>query len=108
MHTIRRDEDDELMGYVVPVGDHWQPTTVFNAPLGDPTTFDEAEATVLRIGLSALMGRWQVELDGEWRDVWLQEARPDSVRVHWADPMVAPAQQDAQWLDARAHTFRRA
>nr|WP_042183050.1 hypothetical protein [Kibdelosporangium sp. MJ126-NF4]CEL15327.1 hypothetical protein [Kibdelosporangium sp. MJ126-NF4]CTQ95632.1 hypothetical protein [Kibdelosporangium sp. MJ126-NF4] len=106
MHTIRRDEDNELMGYVAPVGDHWQPITIFNAALGDPTTFDEAERTVRNIGLSSLMGRWQVDYDGQWRDVWLQEVRPDSVRVYWADPMVDP-KQGGHWIDARTHTFRR-
>ncbi|ALG07122.1 hypothetical protein [Kibdelosporangium phytohabitans] len=106
MHIVRRDEDNEFMGYVIPVGDHWLPTTMFKAALGDPTTFDEAEEIVLRLGLSSLMSRWQVEYEGQWRDVWLQEANPDSVRVYWDDPVVEP-EQNAQWLDARKHTFRR-
>lgn len=107
MHTIRRDEDDELMGYVVPVGDHWQPTTVFNAALGDPTSREEAEDIVLRDGLSCLTERWLVEYDGEWREVWLQEVRQDSIRVFWSNPMYEPSAR-GQWIDTREHRVRRA
>ena len=107
MHTIRRDEDDEIMGYVVPVGEHWQPTTVFHAALGDPTSRDEAEDIVLREGLSALADRWLVEYEGEWREVWLQEARPDGIRVFWSNPMYE-ASSKGQWIDTRTHRVRRA
>ncbi|MFC0113785.1 hypothetical protein [Kibdelosporangium aridum] len=106
MHTIRRDEDDEIMGYVVPVGDHWQATTVFNAALADPTSLEEAEDIVRRDGLSCLTDRWLVEYQGEWREARLQEVRPDSVRLWWADPMIEQSPH-GQWIDTRAHKIRR-
>jgi hypothetical protein len=107
MHTIRREEDDEIMGHVVPVGGQWQPTTVFNAALADPTTRDEAEEIVLREGLACLAGRWLVEYEGQWREAHLQEVRPDSIRVLWSDPMMEQPPH-GQWIDTRSHRVRRA
>src|SRR5690349_1741969 len=106
MRTIRRDEDNEVMGYLVPVGDDWQPTTVFNAALSDPTTREEAEDIVLRDGLSCLADRWLVEYEGEWREARLQEVRPDSVRIWWSDPMIEQPPH-GQWIDTHAHRIRR-
>ncbi|GAB3873181.1 hypothetical protein GCM10029964_012990 [Kibdelosporangium lantanae] len=61
---IRREDDDELLGYLVPVGADWQPTTVFHAPLADPTSEEEAEDILRREGLTALSDPWWVEEAG--------------------------------------------
>ncbi|MET0235164.1 MAG: hypothetical protein ABW224_11035 [Kibdelosporangium sp.] len=108
VHTIRRDEDDEVMGHLVPVADHWQPTTVFSAALAEPTTLAEAEDIVRRDGLSCLSDTWLVETaPGQWREARLQEARPDSVRLRWLDPMIEQSPH-GEWVDTRATRMRRA
>lgn len=108
MYTIRRDEDDEILGHLVPVGDHWQPTTVFNAALADPTTLEQAEDIVRREGLSCLTDTWLVEMEpGQWREARLQEAKPDRVRLWWSDPMIEQSPY-GQWIDTRTTRIRRA
>jgi hypothetical protein len=108
MHTIRREEDDEVMGHLVPVGDHWQPTSVFNAALAEPTTLKQAEDIVRRDGLSCLTDTWLVEIEsGHWREARLQEVRPDAVQLWWLDPMIEQSPH-GQWVDTRATRMRRA
>ncbi|MFD1047836.1 hypothetical protein ACFQ1S_21005 [Kibdelosporangium lantanae] len=103
---IRREDDDELLGYLVPVGADWQPTTVFHAPLADPTSEEEAEDILRREGLTALSDPWWVEEAGEWREVRLQEAEPYRIRVRWADPTIEqPAH--GHWVDLREQRVRR-
>jgi hypothetical protein len=108
MHTIRREEDDEVMGHLVAVGDHWQPTSVFNAALAEPTTLEQAEDIVHRDGLSCLTDTWLVELEsGHWREARLQEAKPDAVRLWWLDPMIEQSPH-GHWVDTRTTRMRRA
>lgn len=93
---VRRDEDDELLGFVAEAGSAWQATTVFGGLLGTHTDRDEAIDQVQQIGLSSLAERWWVRLpvddgdeddgdeDGgepEWQRCHLIEAAPDRVVV---------------------------
>ncbi|WP_156892909.1 hypothetical protein [Actinokineospora enzanensis] len=104
--TIRRADDDEVLGHLRPSGDFWQPMTVFHAALAAPTTLDVAEELVRRDGLSCLAEAWWVEDGGVWREARIQEARPDRLRVRWADPMVdQPAH--GVWIDPRAVRVQR-
>ena len=50
---VRRDEDDELLGYVEPDGNGgWRALTVFGGLLGEAGTADEAVAELESSGLS--------------------------------------------------------
>jgi imidazolonepropionase-like amidohydrolase len=105
--TVRRDEDNEIMGYLLLTGTGWQPLTVFHAALGDPTTQQKAEDIVRRDGLASLSEPWWIEHEpGEWREARLLEAQPHRVRIRWADPTLdQPAH--GQWIDTRHHHIRR-
>lgn len=106
MIEIRRDEDDELLGYVVPAGDRWQPMTVFQVAMADPTSRDEAEDVVRADGLASLSDPWWVEDAGEWREARLQEAEGTRIRIRWADPLVdQPAH--GHWVDTKERRVRR-
>lgn len=59
----RRDEDDELLGYLVRDGDALvTPVTVFGYPLAVATDVDDAEETLAAVGLSYLADRWMLRL----------------------------------------------
>ncbi|MEV4312799.1 hypothetical protein [Actinocrispum sp. NPDC049592] len=107
MITIRRDEDDEILGYLAPTGDEWLPLTVFHVALADPASQDDAEEIVRRDGLASLSDPWWVEDEqGEWVEARLQEAQPHRIRVRWADPMIdQPAH--GVWIDTRERRVRR-
>lgn len=82
----RREEDDELLGFLVPDGELFVPVTIFGYVLG--TAVDEHDAvTVLEsVGLSYLAERWTLRLEtGAAISVQLVEARPDRVVVKNVD-----------------------
>jgi hypothetical protein len=104
--TIRREEDDEILGHLLREGDDWRPVTVFRAPLAPATSREEAEDIVRRDGLASLSEPWWVEDGDEWREARLQEVRPDRVRIRWTDPMIdQPAH--GHWIDTAAGRVRR-
>jgi hypothetical protein len=107
MITIRRDEDDEILGYLAPAGENWQPLTVFHVALAEPTSQDEAEDIVRSEGLASLSEPWWVEDDqGQWSEARLQEAQPYRIRIRWTDPMLdQPAH--GEWIDTRERRVRR-
>jgi hypothetical protein len=104
--TIRREEDDEILGHLLREGDGWRPVTVFRAPLALATSRQEAEDIVRRDGLTSLSEPWWVEDGGEWREARLQEVRPDRLRIRWADPMIDQAAH-GHWIDTVAGRVRR-
>jgi len=105
--TIRRDEDDEILGYLHGAGAHWQPASVFHAALAEPTTLEEAESILRRDGLSCLGDVWWVEeAPGHWQEARIQEARPDRLRVRWTDPL-ADQPAHGHWIDPRAVRVQR-
>ncbi|SDO12999.1 hypothetical protein [Geodermatophilus sp. DSM 45219] len=97
---VRRDEDGELLGRVVPTSGGWLAVTTFGAPLGSVSSHDEALATVRVLGLSRLAEPWWVRPLGrfEWHEARLVEVRPDRVRLRWTDPM-ADQPPSGQWFD---------
>jgi imidazolonepropionase-like amidohydrolase len=104
--AIRREDDDELLGYLLRTGDAWLPMTVFHVALGAPTSEQEAEEIVRRDGLASLSEPWWLEDAGEWREVRLQEAQPHRIRFRWADP-TADQPAHGQWIDVRQRRLRR-
>jgi hypothetical protein len=83
---VRRPDDDELVGYLVPETEGSTPVTLFGHPLSGPTDADEAEALLLRRGLPVLADPWWLDEgdDGGYR-VQIMSADPRSVVVARAD-----------------------
>jgi len=90
---VRREEDDELLGYVEPDGTGgWRSLTVFGGLLGEAGTADEAAAELESSGLSSLAETWWYRSpeDGRWLTTVIMEARPGEVRAQVGslpDPM---------------------
>ncbi|MDQ3988295.1 MAG: hypothetical protein M3291_03675 [Actinomycetota bacterium] len=90
---VRRDEDDELLGYVEPDGNgRWRSLTVFGGLLAEVGTVDEAVAELESGGLSSLAETWwyRSPADGRWVPAVIMEARPAEVRAQIGslpDPM---------------------
>jgi hypothetical protein len=87
----RRAEDDELLGYLCPVGDpaeRFVPVTIFGAPLGAETDQDDAAQVLESAGLSYLAGRWMLTRDDHPDPIAVEivEASPQRVRVQNVDP----------------------
>ena len=105
--TIRRDEDDEILGYLQRTNAGWQPATVFHAALAEPTSREEAENILRRDGLSCLGDTWWIEDEpGRWREARIQEARQDCLRIRWVDPL-ADQPAHGHWVDLRVVRVRR-
>lgn len=105
--TVHREDDGEPLGQLRPVGVGWQPVTLFGGVLAEPTTREEAEDILRRDGLSSLADMWWIQ-DGPdgFKAALIQEARPDRLRIRWADPMVEqPAH--GQWIDPRSVRVQR-
>jgi hypothetical protein len=102
--VVRRPDDGETVGYLVPDGDLVVPLTLVGTPLGAPGTEADATALLVARGLRALDRRWWCRLPdplprgvlaaGEpepgwgWRPVVLAEVSPTACRVRpeWASP----------------------
>ena len=80
---VRREDDDELCGYVVERSGGWDAVTVFGGRLGEHGTVDEAERQVRDDGLASLAERWTLldSASGDEQIVCIQEASPSGVRV---------------------------
>jgi len=78
---VRRDEDQELMGYVRLIEDQWAALTVFGGLLAIHPTEDEARDMVGASGLSSMAESWWVQSDGQWWPCQLQEAGPGHASV---------------------------
>ncbi|HEX2132466.1 MAG TPA: hypothetical protein VHH15_13000 [Actinophytocola sp.] len=78
---VHRPDDGELIGYVEPGAAGHQARTLFGTPVGDPTTADDAEDTLLGLGLRYLADKWLLTVDGQADPVMVQivEAAPDRV-----------------------------
>lgn len=61
-----RDEDDELLGYLVPTGGAHDPrvapVTVFGHPLADAGDVEDSKRVLEAVGLSYLADRWMLTL----------------------------------------------
>ncbi|MFB9237988.1 hypothetical protein ACFFWC_20910 [Plantactinospora siamensis] len=84
----RRQLDDELLGYLVPVDDGaFEPVTVFGYRLGAAGDRADAEAVLDSVGLSYLADRWVLRLPdrAEPISVQLVEASPERLVVQNVD-----------------------
>ena len=92
-HEVRRESDDELLGYVAVQHDQWTPTTVFGAPLAAETADREnAEDVVRSIGLSSLAEPWDyVGADGHPVRAHIVEAFSSRVTLMLGDYFPNPA-----------------
>ena len=79
----RRQDDAELLGYMVPAGDGFRANTVFGHPVGGASDQDDAEQTLESTDLSYLAERWLLTIDdrGEPITVQIVEATPATVTV---------------------------
>ena len=78
----RRQDDEELVGYLVAQGDAVLPVTVFGYPLSEATDIDSARAVLESTGLSSLADPWQLRLDdGQSIRVRIREASADRLVV---------------------------
>jgi hypothetical protein len=80
-----RDEDKELLGFLVPDGERFVPVTIFGYVLSGPVDRDEAEHVLESIGLSYLAERWWLRLDQTRIAVEIVEASPQRVVVKNVD-----------------------
>ncbi|RCG30804.1 hypothetical protein DQ384_12520 [Sphaerisporangium album] len=88
VHSVHRDDDGALLGYVRPVADGlWEPQTVFGSPLAAARSEEEARDEVRRNGLEFLIGDWwfRAPEDGAWYRCVILEAELGRVRVHPRD-----------------------
>jgi hypothetical protein len=95
---VRRDEDEELMGYVRTSEGQWAALTVFGGLLGVHPTEDEARDMVGISGLSSMAEPWWVWSEGQWWPCRLQEARPGHATV-WVTAHDYPGRERLIQLD---------
>jgi len=104
---VRREEDDELLGLLLPRDDgQWVPATIFGAALGPASDEDLAESLVRERGLSSLADPWWVLRDGEWATAWLLEVKPDRIRLRWTNRMLTQAGH-GEWVTLDTVTVQR-
>lgn len=86
---VRREEDGELLGFMVPTADDaWLPAAVFGSPLGTPTSRDAAGSVLDRLGLEPLADPWLMDREEPGAvplQVRVVEADPTQVTVRNAD-----------------------
>lgn len=83
-HAVRR-EDGELIGFVAPDGDGWQPLTVFGHPLSGVGDHEAAEERLHAVGMSYLAEKWELRDGQDWISAQLVEASPSGVTVQLVD-----------------------
>ena len=77
-----REDDGELVGYLVPRGDAIVPVTLFGYPLGPEGDEVDAVAVLEAEGLSCLADHWWLaDAGGAQTKVKIYEVRPDGMRV---------------------------
>jgi hypothetical protein len=83
----RREDDDELLGYIAPTEEDFQARTLFGYPVGAVSSQGKAEQTLESIGLSYLAERWLLSIDGRDEPVRVQivEVTPVKVTVKSVD-----------------------
>ena len=83
----RREDDDELLGYVDSAQDAFQARTLFGYPVGTQSTEEDAERTLESVGLGYLAERWLLSIEGRDDPITVQivEATPTEVTVKSVD-----------------------
>lgn len=86
--AYRREDDDELLGYIVPSDNElFAPVTVFGYPLADGRSQIDAERVLDSVGLSYLADRWMLRVIGREAPISVQivEVSPERVVVQNVD-----------------------
>jgi hypothetical protein len=83
MLEVRRDDDGELCGYVVPDGRRWRSLTAFGGALGEHDHEQDARQHVAEVGLRALADRWTLTdgATGEEQVVCIQQVSPTEITL---------------------------
>ena len=83
----RRDDDNELLGYIDELDGRFQARTLFGFPLGKAGDETNAEHLLDSLGLSYLAERWLLTIDGRDEPITVQiaETNPAVVTVTSAD-----------------------
>lgn len=78
----RRGRDSEVIGYLRPVGELFEPMNLFGQSLGDPAEYADAENLLEQGGLGYLAEPWQlVDAGGTRRRVRIIEVSANEVLV---------------------------
>lgn len=87
--SVRRRDDDELVGFVVNDTSGWQAQTVFGYPIQRSVTKADAEQVVREKGLNYLMGVWSYKDsdDNDWHACILAEVYEHKVVVRRTNEM---------------------
>lgn len=82
-----REDDGELLGYLVPEGELFTPVTVFGFGLASAADEYTAGQVLESIGLSYLADTWSLSIDGRDDSINVQivEASPQNLRVKSVD-----------------------
>ncbi len=82
-----REDDGELLGYLVPEGELFAPVTVFGYKLSDAADEYDASQVLESIGLSYLADTWMLSIAGRDEPINVQiiEASPEALRVKSVD-----------------------
>lgn len=82
-----REDDGELLGYLVPDGELFVPVTVFRYELGDAADEYDASQVLENIGLSYLADTWVLSIADrdEPINVQIVEASPEVLKVKSVD-----------------------
>lgn len=86
---VTREDDGELLGFVVHDGTSWEAQTIFGYVIERTTDRATAERIVREQGLGYLMGVWQYfdRDDQQWHSCILKEAYEHRVTVIRTTPM---------------------
>lgn len=85
---VYRDEDKELVGYILKRGEEWLPLTIFGYPLTTATpSYEDAVRTVNLRGLASLAEVWQYYDEEElgWFNCSIIEVANDSLTLRITD-----------------------
>ena len=81
---LHRDDDHELLGFIIDDGNSWQAVTIFGYQISRTETKQQAEDILKEKGLSFLMGIWQYfdTDDRDWFPCVLKEVYEHKVVVN--------------------------
>lgn len=84
---IHREEDGELLGYVLEEESLWLPLTIFGYALQAPTSHNAARELIKDKGLDSLMATWQYfdKDEGAWFNASIIEATKDTLTLRITD-----------------------
>jgi hypothetical protein len=86
-HPIHRQEDNELLGYILHDDTEWLPLTIFGYALDHCLTEEDAMRVVNNKGLESLMDTWQYfdsKLD-DWFNCAIIEAKKNKITIRITD-----------------------